>query len=146
VSEAGNQEESNKLLISALNKHPNEKLFERYGLIDHENQAKAIKEAEQWLIENDKSPMLLLALARLHRKHQLWGKSKSYYNASLNFSPSASVYLELAELLEELSEHENAEMCYKQGLEYSIHKKGQILNLKSLRSVETNKNPERKKA
>lgn len=139
LSEAGDNEQSNKLLIDALNKSPNEKLFERYGLIDHNNQAEAIKEAEEWLLENNKSPMLLLALARLNRKHQLWGKSKSYYNASLNFSPSASVYLELAELLEELSESENAEMCYKQGLEYSIRKKGQILNLKALRSVDSTK-------
>jgi len=146
MSEAGDLEESNKLLIEALNKAPNEKLFERYGLIEHENQADAIKEAEKWLLENSKSPMLLLALARLNRQHQLWGKSKSYYNASLNFSPSASVYLELAELLEELSEHENAEMCYKQGLEYSIHKKGQILNLKALRSIETSKNRSRRTA
>ena len=81
--------------------------------------------------------MLLLTLARLHRKYQLWGKSKSYYNSSLNFSPSAEVYLEFAELLEELKEYGNAETCYKQGLNYSIHSKGQILNLKSLRGTDT---------
>ena len=146
LSEAGDSDQSNKLLIEALNKNPNEKLFERYGLIDHEDLGDAIKEAEKWLLDNSKSPMLLLALARLHRKHQLWGKSKSYYNASLNFSPSASVYLELAELLEELSESENAQMCYKQGLEYSIRNKGQILNLKALRSVDTSKRRSRKPA
>lgn len=146
MSEAGDTEQSNKLLIDVLNENANEKLFERYGLIDHDDNNQAIKVAEDWLLENSKSPMLLLALARIHRKHQLWGKSKTYYNASLNFSPSAAVYLELAELLEELSEHENAEMCYKQGLEYSIHKKGQILNLKPLRSVDINKSRSRKPA
>lgn len=146
MSEAGDTEQSNKLLIDVLNENANEKLFERYGLIDHDDNNQAIKVAENWLLENSKSPMLLLALARIHRKHQLWGKSKTYYNASLNFSPSAAVYLELAELLEELSEHENAEMCYKQGLEYSIRKKGQILNLKPLRSVDINKSRSRKPA
>ena len=137
MDDAGDSELSNKLLLETLNKKSDERLFERYGLIEHKNLGNAIKDGEAWLIENSKSPMLLLALARLNRKHQLWGKSKSYYNASLNFSPSASVYLELAELLEELSEHENAEMCYKQGLEYSIYKKGQLLNLKALRSINT---------
>lgn len=141
LSEAGEPEQSNKLIIDSLNKEANEKLFERYGLIEHENLGDAIKEAEKWLLENSKSPMLLLALARLHKTYKLWGKSKSYYNASLNFSPSSPVYLEFAELLEELSEHENAELCYKQGLEYSIYKKGEILNLKALRSVETNTRP-----
>ena len=135
LSEAGDDELSNKLLIAEVSKRPSEILFERYGLIEHENLGNAIKEAEKWLLENSNSPMLLLALARLNRKFQLWGKSKSYYNASLNFLPSAAVYLEFAELLKELGEDDNAQLCYKQGLEYSIHKKGQILNLKALRSV-----------
>jgi len=137
LSDAGDSEQSDRLLIDSLTKKPDEKLFKRYGLIDHKNIGNAIKEAEKWLLDNSKSPMLLLALARLNRNYQLWGKSKSYYNASLNFSPSSAVYLELADLLEELSEHENAQLCYKQGLEYSIHKKGEILNLKALRTVET---------
>ena len=137
LSEAGDSEQSNKLLIENLNRKPDEKLFERYGLIDHQNLGDAIKDAEKWLMEDNKSPMLLLALARLNRNYQLWGKSKSYYNASLNFSPSSAVYLEFAELLEELSEHENAQQCHKQGLEYSIHKKGEILTLKGLRTIET---------
>ena len=38
--------------------------------------------------------------------------------------------MELAGLLEELNEDENAQTCYKTGLEYSIHKKGEILSLK----------------
>ena len=141
LNEAGDIEQGNKLLIENINKNPDEKLFEKYGLIEHESQGDAIKEAEKWLLDNSKSPKLLLTLARLHRDHQLWAKSKSYYNASLNFSPSASVYLELAELLEELSEHENAEQCYKQGLEYSIYKKGQILNLKQMENIKRNKRP-----
>ncbi|MEH6455387.1 MAG: heme biosynthesis HemY N-terminal domain-containing protein [Cocleimonas sp.] len=136
LSEAGDSEQSNKLLIENINKKPDEKLFERYGLIDHQNLGDAIKDAEQWLINANKSPMLLLALARLNRNYQLWGKSKSFYNASLNFSPSSAVYLEFSELLEELSEHENAQQCHKQGLKYSIHKKGEILTLKGLRTVE----------
>lgn len=141
LSDAGDETNSNKLLIAQLNKSWDEALIERYGIIEHSNLGNAIKQAEKWLIENEKSPMLLLALARLHRKYQLWGKSKTYYNSSLNFSPSAGVYLELAGLLEELGEHENAQTCYKMGLNYSIHKKGEILNLKPpIRGVE-NRSP-----
>lgn len=134
LSNAEEEEQSNKLLITELNKMPNEKLFERYGLIEHSNLGKSIKDAEKWLLANDKSPMLLLALARLNRKYQLWGKSKSYYNASLNFSPSAPVYLEFANFLEELGELENAELCYKKGLQYSINKKGEILTLQDTKA------------
>jgi HemY protein len=137
LSDAGDENSSNKLLVSQLNKNWDEKLIERYGLIEHSALGNAIKQAEKWLVGNEKSPMLLLALARLHRKYQLWGKSKAYYNSSLNFSPSAAVYLELAEMLEELGEDENAQTCYKLGLKYSIKKKGEILNLKSLRGQDT---------
>lgn len=129
LSDVGDIKTSNKLLIASLDKKWDEKLIERYGLIDYDNLGAAIKRAEKWLEMHATSPQLLLTLARLNRQYQLWGKSKVYYNSSLNFSPAAAVYLELAELLEELSEVENAEVCYKLGLKYSIHKKGEILNL-----------------
>lgn len=134
LTNAGDENASNKLLISQLNKQFDENLIERYGLIEHPALGDAIKQAEKWLVNNERSPMLLLALARLHRKYQLWGKSKTYYNTSLNFAPSAAVYLELAGLLEELNEDDNAQTCYKTGLKYSIHKKGEILTLKQYMS------------
>ena len=136
LSDAGDSNTSDKLLVASLNKNWDEQLIERYGEIEHQALGSAIKIAEKWLLEHEKSPMLLLTLARLHRSYQLWGKSKSYYNSSLNFLPSAEVYLELAELLEELDEHENAQVCYKQGLDYSINKKGTILNLKLTRNAD----------
>jgi len=136
LSDAGDESSSNKILISQINKNWDERLIERYGIIEHASLGNAIKQAEKWLVGNEKSPMLLLALARLHREYQLWGKSKAYYNSSLNFSPSAPVYLELAEMLEKLGEEENAQTCYKLGLKYSIKKQGEILNLKSLRALE----------
>ncbi len=132
LSEAGEQASSDKLLVSTLNKQWDEKLIERYGQIEHKKLNVAIKQAEKWLLEHETSPMLLLALARLHRNHKLWGKSKTYYNASLNIAPSASAYLEFAELLDELGETENAQTCYQYGLRYSIHNKGEILNLKAV--------------
>ncbi len=136
LSDAGDTNTSDKLLVASLNKDWDEQLIERYGKIEHQALGTAIKTGEKWLLEHEKSPMLLLTLARLHRQYQLWGKSKSYYNSSLNFLPSAEVYLEFAGLLEELGEYENAEICYKQGLNYSIHNKGKILNLKPSRGAE----------
>jgi len=137
LSDAGDAAASDKLLVASLNKNWDEKLVERYGKIEHSNLGTAIKLGEKWLLGHEKSPMLLLALARLHREYKLWGKSKSYYNSSLNFLPSAEVYHEFAQMLEELEEVDNAQTCYKQGLDYSIHQKGQILNLKSLRGVDS---------
>ena len=130
LSDVGDNKTSDKKLIEYLSKNWNEKIIERYGLIEHDNLGTAIKRAEKWLETHKTSPSLLLALARLNKKYQLWGKSKVYYNSSLNFSPSAEVYLELAEFLNELNEEENAQTCYKLGLKYAINNKGEILNLK----------------
>ena len=137
LSDAGDNKTSDKQLIGYLSKNWNEKIIKRYGLIEHENLGVAIKRAEKWLEGHETSPNLLLALARLNKKYHLWGKSKAYYNSSLNFSPNAAVYLELAELLEELGEGENAQTCYKFGLKYAINKKGEILNLKSSRASDS---------
>lgn len=126
----------NRLLIKSLENKWNESLVELYGLLDHDKLGSAIKRAELWLESHETSPQLLLALARLNRKYKLWGKTKIFYNSSLNFSPSTAVYLELAELLEELGEKENAQTCYKLGLKYSIHKKGTTLSLKPGKSAD----------
>ena len=130
LSSAGDTKTSDKLLITTLNNNWDEELIKRYGLIKHSNLEIAIKQAERWLEEHKNSPQLLLALARLNREKGLWEKSKTYYNESLNISPSAAVYLELAELLEELGDKKNAQTCYELGLKYSINKQGVILNLK----------------
>ena len=129
LSEAGDSKSSDKLLIATLNENWNEALIKRYGQIEHNDLGVAIKRAEKWLEQHKNSPQLLLALARLNRKYKLWGKSKAYYNESLNLSPNAAVYLEFAELLKELGETENAQTCYEFGLKYNITKKGKILNL-----------------
>jgi len=112
-----------------MTKNWDEDLVERYGLIEHKNLNSAIKQALRWLEVHTKSPMLLLSLARMSRDNQQLSDSKQYYITSLNFSASAEVYLELAELLESLVEHDNADICYKQGLKYSINHEGEILNL-----------------
>lgn len=137
LSIAGDSKSSDKLLIAAINDKWDEKLIERYGLIKHKKLGSAIKRAEKWLDKHQNSPQLLLALARLNKKYKLWGKAKANYNTSLNLSPAASVYLEFAELLEELDEKENAQICYKLGLKYTINKKGKILKLKPARKADS---------
>ena len=69
LSDAGDETNSNKLLVAQLNKSWDEALIERYGIIEHPNLGHAIKQAEKWLIENEKSPMLLLSLVLPHRRH-----------------------------------------------------------------------------
>ncbi len=132
---AGDNTTANKLLTSTLNKQWDDKLAELFGLSSHDNLNQAIKQAEKWLPQHDKSPIFLLSLARLYRKNQLWGKARHFFEASLNLAPNAQGYLEFAELLEEIGEKANADLCYRSGLYYCIHKKGRPLALQSRREV-----------
>jgi HemY protein len=61
--------------------------------------------AEGWLRQRPEDPDLLAACARLSLRAELFGKARSYLEASLARRPTAENSLILAELLEDLGEH-----------------------------------------
>lgn len=126
---SGDSPSANKLITSTLNKNWDNRLMELYGIADQDNLNKAIQQAEKWLPDHQNNPLFLLSAARLYSKNQLWGKARSFYESSLNLAPNEKGYLELAELLDQTGEKENAELCYRQGLDYCIRKKGKALTL-----------------
>jgi HemY protein len=138
---AGDSGMAGKLLSKTLNKNWDEALVELYGNTSHDNLNAAIQQAEKWLEDHDNSPLLLLTLARLYRNNQLWGKARHFYESSLNLAPHAKGYLEFAELLEQIGEKENANICYQQGLRYCINKKGKPISLKHMREARHGKTP-----
>lgn len=64
--------------------------------------------------------MLLLALGRLSLRNRLWGKARSYLEASIGASPRSAAYGELGRLLEQLGEQEAAREHYRKGLELLV--------------------------
>ena len=72
-----------------------------------------IAQAEEWLKQQPRDAQLLLALGRLCRQQQLWGKARSYLEASLSLAVSRSAHLELAELLDQLEHHDEANRHYR---------------------------------
>ncbi len=63
-----------------------------------------IARAEKWLSQHPRDDALLLGLGRLCREQQLWGKARSFFEASLAILPTHAAHVELAALLEELQE------------------------------------------
>lgn len=110
-----------KLLSRSLNRNWSDELAARYGTLDLPDSAQQLRQAEGWLGANPHNAALLLSLARISRSAQLWGKSRSYYEASLAEHPSGEAYLELGELLVQMSEHEAASDCYHRGLSLMVH-------------------------
>ncbi len=78
-----------------------------------------IERAERWLLEHERDPELLATLGRLCAQAELWGKAKSFLEASLSFEPTRTAHLELARLSERLGENEDAQRHYRRAAELS---------------------------
>jgi HemY protein len=110
------EDEAEDLLRRALEKNLDDQLMWQYGLISSTKVDKQLHTAESWLKGYPKHPILLLSLGRLSVKNQLWGKARSYFEASLGVQPQTATYFELAKLLEQLNEPTKAMEYYRQGL------------------------------
>jgi HemY protein len=72
-----------------------------------------IARAEKWLERHADDARLLLALGRLCREQQLWGKAQSYFEASLAVQPSQDAHMELAALFAQLGRSEESNQAYR---------------------------------
>ena len=72
-----------------------------------------IARAEKWLEKHPQDARLLLALGRLCREQQLWGKAQSYFEASLAIQPSQDAHVELATLFAQLGRGEESNQAFR---------------------------------
>ncbi len=100
--------EAIKLLETELEVQWSHALVRRYSLLAlRAADAAAVQQthkAEQWLVTRPADAQLLLALARLSLRNQLWGKAKEYLERSLQEQANPEVFAELARLLQSLKE------------------------------------------
>jgi HemY protein len=90
------------------------------GLYNSERQSEAlgrIQSAERWLRTRSRDPQLLLALGRLCAHAELWGKARSFLEASLSFDDNRATRLELARLAERLGQADEAQRHYRRAAE-----------------------------
>lgn len=107
-----------KFLQKSLEQQWDAELLALYGLVPSKNSDKKLTFAETWLQAHPEDPTLLLVLGRLCVDKQLWGKARSYFEASLAIKPRSETYLELGKLLERLGENKSDVLnCYRSGLD-----------------------------
>jgi HemY protein len=111
---AGSRVES--LISSFLLREWNGELVSLYGHIELVNPSHQLAVAEEWLQNHPEDPGLLLTLARLSLQNKLWGKARSYLEASIGIAPTAESYQQLGLLLEQLGENQEALRCFRAGL------------------------------
>ncbi|MGD2118166.1 MAG: heme biosynthesis HemY N-terminal domain-containing protein [Chromatiales bacterium] len=109
-----------KVLQESLRQQWDNELVTTYGNITAADTGKQLSIAEGWLQQQANNPVLLLTLGRLSLKARLWGKARSYLEASTNLQASADAYQELGNLLEQMGEHDAALVCYRKGLDEGI--------------------------
>ncbi len=107
------------MLRDFIERRWSEDLVELYGRVEAEDSAHQLNVAELWLDSRPQNPILLLTLGRLCLRHKLWGKARSYLEASIGASPSTPAYRELGVLLESMGEQSKALDCFKSGLKLS---------------------------
>ena len=104
------------LIASALGKNWNSELVMLYGQIELNEPSHQLAVAEGWLKQYPEDAGLLQTLARLALKNKLWGKARSYLEASIAISATPHAYQLLGLLLERLGETEKANQCFRTGL------------------------------
>lgn len=117
LGRAGAEAEAETLVRKALRRQYEPTLVELYGRLRGADSGQQLHEAEQWLKEHSGDPLLLRALARIAIRHQLWGKARDYYEASLGLRRDPRTCAELARLLARLGEEERSNQLFQEGLE-----------------------------
>ncbi len=79
-----------------------------------------LERAEAWLRNRPDDPELLASCARLCLRAELFGKARSYLEASLARRPNAESSLILADLLEQMGEKERATQSLRQAVATSV--------------------------
>ena len=119
LKERDADDEVAQLLEHAIDQKWNDALVELYGRVEAKDAADQLTQAEKWLQEQSKNPTLLLALGRLCLQNRLWGKARSYLEASIGVQPSTPAYRELGVLLERMGETQKAMANFRAALELS---------------------------
>ena len=93
-----------------------EALVKLYGELPVADPAAHLKRIEAWLKEHPEDPALLLAAGRTCVRHQLWGKARSYFEASLAIRAVPETYRALGQLMAQVGEAQSASRAFERGL------------------------------
>jgi HemY protein len=127
-----------KVLRDFLDDEWNDGVAATYGELEIPDALEPLGVAERWLRSRREDPVLLLACARLSLRAELYGKARSYLEASLGARRDPATYQLLGTLLDQLGEKERAAQVLQQGLALAIGRRANLpkLNLRRLQRTE----------
>jgi len=113
----GEGRDAQQIIEASLEREWNSELVSLYSECTGDDAVRRIERAEAWLKRQPSDPALLLALGQLCAKQRLWGKARTYTEASLSLEESFETSMALARLLDEMGEHDAARRCFSRSLE-----------------------------
>lgn len=105
-----------QLLSDSLNAQWDSELVALYGDCISGDVLAQIEQAEKWLNQHKQDSGLLLALGKLCLHQKLWGKARSYLDASISIVPGYAAYSTLAQLAERLGKPDEAFKYYQKAV------------------------------
>ncbi len=112
----GEYDQAESLLREQLAEYWDDRLVYLYGELEGCDSTAQQATAEKWLVKHGKDAVLLLTLGKISLRNKLWGKARSYLEASIGIQPAAEAYRLLGDLLEQLGDPDAAAECYRKGL------------------------------
>ena len=118
--ELGDAAEAHRLIEDSLEQSWDPALLRLYVVGLPKDARRHLERAEEWLGRHPGDAQLLLALGELCMHQELWGKARSYLEASLSVEPSHSACVSLGQLLERTGRGDEASEVYRRGLELAL--------------------------
>lgn len=133
---SGNHVAAEKVLRDFLDGGWHDAAVAVYGELEIPDALEPLGVAERWLRDRREDPVLLVACARLSLRAELYGKARSYLEASLGVLRDPATYQLLGNLLDQLGEKERATQVLQQGLALAIGRRANLpkLNLRRLQA------------
>ena len=118
----GENKQAETIVNSALKRHWDEDLLDCYANLTEMDASKQLAQVEKWLKKRGESPALLQVAAKLCMRAKLWGKARSYIEASLAIEATPERYQLHGELMQQLGDTDLASDAFKNGLQLLTRK------------------------
>ncbi len=109
-------EEAEIVLRKSLAHHWHRASVDLYGRLQVIEVYRQLKTLESWQSEHPNDAVLLLALGRIHLRHQQRELARDFFNRSIVVQKSLDALLEMARLLEQMGDHKRSAEYYEQTL------------------------------
>lgn len=135
-----------RALRDLLNRQWDEAAVLAFGELEPDDPLEALDTAEKWLRKHPEDPALLLTCARLCTRAELYGKARSYLEASALIRPRPETLHTLATLLEQLGERDRAFRAMSEALVLAVGRRPNLPKMRAQRLLDRRQHTDRRRS